>query len=72
MATKTEPTKRPYSKSKIKEAAKNGEDWRMNMIYDNDVLKKIISEKEKSKGGCVQYGVIVNNRLRKAYGLKTK
>ncbi len=64
--------KRPYSKTAIKEAIEAGKDWRFNIVLDNDVAKKVLAEKLKSPLGKTEYYVIVNNRLRKGYGLKQK
>lgn len=62
----TKKTKRKYNtdpKSKIE----TGKNWEYNCKFDDDVTKKIIDEKQKSGS---EYGFIINNRMRKAYGIK--
>lgn len=72
MAKKNKQTKRAYDRNHIKEVLDSGGDWRMNVVLDNDVMKKVVEEKEKTPHGAGLYQSIINDRLRKAYGLKSK
>ncbi len=62
--------KRAYSKN-LSDKLKDGKPWKFPMEIDNDIALKVSEEKESSPNGA-QYNKIINNRLRKAYGLKVK
>lgn len=63
-------SKRPYC-TDLSEKLKGGKPWLTSMKFDNDVAKAILKEKKSLPEG-VLYEAIVNERLRKAYGIKKK
>lgn len=62
--------KRPYLKN-LSAKLKDGKPWKFPTEIDNDIAVKISEEKESNVNGA-QYNKIINNRLRKAYGMKVK
>lgn len=68
MAAKAK-TKRKY-KYVSKEDILNGEEWRVNLPLDHDVALKVIEERDNKDGAEV--AKLLNSKLRKAYGIKSK
>lgn len=68
--TAKEKAKRGYNKNPI-EKLKQGKKWSVNFDVDEDVATCLIKEKQGAPDGA-QYSRIINNRLRKSYGLKAK
>lgn len=63
-------SKRKYE-TDVLSKLEDGKSWKYLMNFDNDVAKAIVKERQDSPTGG-EYHAIINNRLRKSYGLKTK
>lgn len=63
--------KRAYSMN-VREKIKSGKVWVLSFTPDPDVAEKLIAESETIPSGYRAYTFLLNNRLRKAYGIKAK
>jgi len=63
--------KRPYSFD-VSARLKQGKSWKLNVELDNDVAKALLAESKEIPGGFRFYVKLINNNLRKAYGIKLK
>lgn len=62
--------KRGYRKNLL-ERLEDGKPWRVIIEIENDIAKKIAEDVSKSPAGG-EYKKLINNLLRKSYGMKLK